>query len=251
MLKAIIADDEALSIDWTRRLLKKHKDLINVIDTAENGLVVIDKVNKLKPDLIFLDIQMPGLTGIEAAKQFSHKPLVIFITAFDDYALQAFETYAVDYLMKPFDQDRMDLAIEKLQNFINTKVTLSKTVSDNKEEKISQFQIKIGNQIYFVPVTEICYFRAEEKYSVLYTKDSNYTLSFSLTDLEKQLPVNFYRAHRSCLVNLEKIDTIKRKAVNNFVVCMKEPTLELPLSRFNKDDIVEKLAYLTKVKKKN
>ena len=234
--RSIIIEDEKLARERLKLLLQKHEDVIETIDEAANGLEGLDKIKKHKPDLIFLDIQMPGLTGFEMLQQLEDIPLVIFTTAYDEYALQAFETNTIDYLLKPIAPERLEKAISKLQQMGNNKPLLNEQmldfISKMSQPKVSFIKVKTGSITKLIKLDKIYYFQAEDKYTFLHTYDRKYILSESLNDLEKTLTNQFKRIRRSCIINVDFIKKIVSLSNNKSVVVLQdEQNTELPISR--------------------
>ncbi|MFC1898084.1 LytR/AlgR family response regulator transcription factor [Candidatus Cloacimonadota bacterium] len=234
--KAIIIEDESLARERLKLLLKKHQDVIEIIAEASNGKEGLEMITKYKPDLIFLDIQMPGLTGFEMLQQLDEIPLVIFTTAYDEYALQAFETNTIDYLLKPIAPERLEKAVQKLiqmgSNESHIDNNLLALISKMSEPKTSFIKVKTGTITKLIKLEKICYFQSEDKYSFLHTFDKKYILSDSLNELEKTLTSQFKRIHRSCLVNIDFVKEIISLSTNKSIVVMQDKeNTELPISR--------------------
>src|SRR5258708_9101820 len=173
--KAIIIDDEPAARRLMRNLLQEHTDIVEVISEAGNGREAIQKIEELNPDLIFLDIQMPDLTGFEVIEQLVHKPNIIFTTAYEQYAIKAFETFSIDYLLKPIKEERLKQSLDKVKQFgrINRSFNLAQL-----HEIISQFQapqkatalaIKTGDRIILLRYENITYFEAQDNYVFVFT----------------------------------------------------------------------------------
>ncbi len=223
--RTLIADDEQPARDRLKRLLAVHAAQIEVIGEAENGVQCRDMIDTLKPDLLFLDIQMPGLNGFEVLQQASHLPVVVFCTAYDEFALKAFETNCIDYIVKPIKAERIQKSIEKLDCLKNhsDKNELLKFVEGylNKTPKkeITSIPVKMGDRMLFLRIEEISYFLAEEKYVNIFTKDGrSYLCDFSLKSLEEKLEVTFLRIHRSLLVNKIRIKEINKHFGSRYIL---------------------------------
>jgi two-component system LytT family response regulator len=207
----LLVDDEQLARERLRRMLAAHPKL-EIIDEAEDGEQAIDKIVELAPDLVFLDIQMPECSGLEVAASLpSPRPKIIFCTAFDEYAVDAFELHAVDYLLKPVNRARLAKAIER--------VSESKTSTD-AESAIdragreagnfpSRFLAKRGARFCVVPRGDVLCFVSEEGLTTLQTAKHHLWMQPSLSDLEERLdPEGFFRVSRSAIVNLDAIDEV-------------------------------------------
>ena len=242
--KTILIDDESLALQRLRRLLLPHKEVIEIIDQAANGSEAVDKINALKPDLIFLDIQMPELNGFEVLEQLTSMPLIIFSTAYDEYALKAFETNSIDYLLKPIDPKRLNQALEKLQRLTQDDLSkfqnqLQEMISGLKQSAIKRIQVRIGDRIRMLNIEDINFFKAVDKYVEAHTFDESFLLSRSLNQLESELPAeDFVRIHRSAIINLNYLNEAFRWFGGSYRVRMldKKKT-ELPVSRYSKSKL--------------
>ncbi len=225
--KTILVDDEYLALNRLERMLGQHKNTIEVIDKAKNGFEAIEKINLLKPDLIFLDIHMPELTGFDVLEKIEYMPIVIFSTAYDQYALKAFETNSIDYLLKPISSKRFT------ENSVDeTKENLQKLILKLNTEEVKRIQVSIGNKIKFINISEIYFFKADNKYVELYTSDKKYLINETLATLEDILPEEFVRIHRSCIININFTDEFFRLSSSIYNVKMKDSKKSiLPISR--------------------
>jgi two-component system LytT family response regulator/two-component system response regulator LytT len=247
-LRAVLVDDEQLARDELGYLLGQLGG-VDVIGQAGNGLEAISTIDRLKPDVVFLDVQMPGLTGFEVARRLldAHAPShIIFVTAYDQHAIEAFEVNAVDYLLKPVDQSRLEVAIDRARRRIGTERMAEPGVNNAAElEKIIQLvaerqsrrerlAIKVGERFLLVQAEDIIYASlADEGISVVtshYAGTSNYR---TLDELHERLdPTVFWRVHRSHLVNINKIKEIVPWFSRNYILRMKdEKSTEIPVSR--------------------
>jgi two-component system, LytTR family, response regulator len=224
---ALVIDDEPAARRLMKSLLQEHADTINVIGEASNGREAIAKIEELKPDLVFLDIQMPDFTGFEVIEQLSRKPNIIFTTAYEQYAIKAFETFSIDYLLKPIREERLKQSIEKVKKFgqLNQSIDVS-----GLQELIRQFQtpqkstalpIKTGDRIILLRYENIAYLEAQDKYVFVFTIDGNkYITDQSLTGLEEKLPAQFYRIQKSYIINKERIKEMHRHFNGRFLFIM-------------------------------
>ncbi len=225
--RTLIADDEQPARDRLTKLLAEHADKIELIGEAQNGLECREMIDRLKPDLVFLDIQMPGLTGFEVLQQTIHLPVVIFCTAYDEFALQAFETNSIDYIVKPVKAERIAKSIEKLDSLKQNsdKQALLQMIGNylqqTPKKEITSIPVKLGDRMLFVRIEDVSYFSAEEKYVTIFTKDGKtYLCDFPLKSLEEKLGEAFLRIHRSLLVNVGRIREINKHYGSRFVVKM-------------------------------
>ncbi|MBN2857948.1 MAG: response regulator transcription factor [Candidatus Delongbacteria bacterium] len=244
--KTIIVEDEELTRKGLINKLENF-DEIGIIDTAENGIEAVEKINELKPDLIFLDIQMPGMNGFEVLQNLNYMPIVIFTTAFDEYALKAFETNSIDYLLKPIEEERLAKAIGKLKKFStgeNKKADFDSGIASllselkNRQDKITRIHIKIGDEVLFVNTSDIHYFKADNKYTTICTFDDEYIINDTLASLEDKLPENFVRIHRGFIINMDHLNKLKKWFGGKYVAVMKDKKKsEIPVSRNSKDKL--------------
>lgn len=227
--KAILIDDERLARDRLKKLLAKHQDDVEIIGEASDGEEGLAIIQDLKPKLIFLDIQMPVMDGFEMLQHLVNPPLIIFTTAFDQYAIKAFEENSIDYLLKPIGEERLYQSIQKLKN-LDTDTSskeLQKLLEKLKKPELKTITVSLGDRMILVPVKDIVYFHAEDKYVVIYdTLGKKHLISSSLTDLENKLDDSFIRVHRAYIINRDYVKEI-RKGSNgtlNFVMKGQEET---------------------------
>jgi two-component system, LytTR family, response regulator LytT len=245
-LRAVLVDDEQLARDELGYLLGQLGG-VEVIGQAGNGLEALTTIDRLQPDVVFLDVQMPGLTGFEVARRLlegrgaSH---IIFVTAYDQHAIEAFEVNAVDYLLKPVDQSRLEVAVERARRRIVidrptdgvTNADLEKIIQlvTERQSRRERLAIKVAERFLLVQAEEIIYASlADEGITVVtsqYAGTSNYR---TLDELHERLdPTVFWRVHRSHLVNINKIKEIVPWFSRNYILRMKdEKTTEIPVSR--------------------
>jgi two-component system, LytTR family, response regulator len=229
VLKSIIIDDEVHARSRIKRLLLNYPDVIKVISEASNGFEALELIELHKPDIIFLDIQMPGLDGFELIDKLTFLPIIIFTTAYDQFALKAFETNTLDYLVKPIEVERLDLTIRKLQ-------WLKK---DDQEESIRKFlrvaeklkpqheltslSVKIGDKILLIRLSEIVFFEADEKYVSIQTLErGRYITDLTLKTLEEKLPANFVRVQRAFMVNKNYVIELNKQFGGKYVIVMND-----------------------------
>lgn len=208
-MKTIIIDDERLARQELKGLLAGYHE-IDVIDEAENAQKGIEKIEELKPDLIFLDIQMPGMTGFEMLEKLSYTPKVVFVTAYDEYAIRAFEVNAVDYLLKPVDVKRLDVCVKKLHQ------KEEKPLTETEEHKLpslsenDQVFVKDGEKCWFVHLRDIRLFESEGNYVRVYFNNFRPLILKSLNSLDERLDQKyFFRASRKHIINLKWIERIE------------------------------------------
>ncbi len=205
MMKAIVIDDSRLARNELKRLLKDF-DTVQIAGEASNAMEAIEKIENEKPDLIFLDIQMPGKDGFELLEELDYIPEVIFTTAYDEYAIKAFEFNALDYLLKPVQKDRLAGALSK----ISEKQERESTESGERMTSSDQVFVKDGDKCWFVQLSEVRLFEVEGNYTKLYFDDQKPMIPRTLNYLETRLdPKKFFRANRQQIINLNWIERIE------------------------------------------
>ncbi|HEY4788450.1 MAG TPA: response regulator [Bacteroidales bacterium] len=229
MFKSIIIDDEANARSRIKRLLLNYTNIIEVIAEASNGFQALEQIESLKPDLIFLDIQMPGLDGFELVKRLKFLPVIVFTTAYDQYALKAFETNTIDYLVKPIEAERLDITIQKLQRLnkneqednIRKFIQLAEKLKPQNE--LTSLSVKIGDKILLIRLSEIVYFEADEKYVTIQTYEKGkYITDLTLKILEDKLPTNFVRVQRAFIVNKNYVLELNKQFGGKYVIVMND-----------------------------
>lgn len=198
IIKLIIADDETPARNRLRDLLSEIAD-VSIVAEAQNGKEAIELAETHQADVLLLDIRMPLMDGIEAAQhaqKLAHKPNIIFTTAFDAYAIKAFDLNAIDYLLKPIRQERLETAINKVRALQPAQIEALKPLQNQR----SHFSIHERGRVLLVPVADVIYLRAEQKYVTVRTAEREYLLEESLTQLESEFAALLVRLHRNCLV---------------------------------------------------
>ena len=213
-IRALIAEDEEPARERLRRALEKMPEITVVAEACDGGQAV-DLIRAHKPDLLLLDVQMPVLNGFEVLEQLERPPVVVFTTAYDRYAIRAFEVHAIDYLLKPYGRERLREAILRAIKEIGTPERnakrLTALLNDREEEAqhLHRVSVKEGRGYRVVPVDEIEFFRAEEGLVFVYQGGARSLIDTTLTQLEKQLnPDRFYRVHRNAIANLNRIERV-------------------------------------------
>ena len=228
MFTTLLIDDEPIALGRLKRLLTQFDDLIEVVDEALNGLEGIQKIETLRPNLLFLDIEMPQMTCFEMLSRLSYMPMVVFVTAYDQYAIKAFEENSIDYLLKPVEKERLAKTMDKLRNLRpEQEQTLSQESlrqligSMVPKKEMHSISVKSGDKILFVPLSDISFFQAEDKYVLLNTVDNKqYLMNYTITSLEEKLPSNFVRVSRSTIVNSSKIREMERYFTGKYMIVM-------------------------------
>jgi len=236
MIRTLVIDDEALARERIISLLKREKDIV-VIDECSDGEEALQKINSLKPDLVFLDIQMPMMSGVDVIKKLrNYIPEVIFVTAYAKYALEAFEMNALDYLLKPFNQERFFKTLARAKQRLLAKITteiseklnnLILAFAQNKpdEKYLTKFVIKSAGKISFINVDEINYIEAEGNYLTLHTTNSKSLYRDTITNISEKLnPEIFIRIHRSYIVKIENIKEMQSHFNSEYVIILKDNT---------------------------
>jgi two-component system, LytTR family, response regulator len=232
----LIIDDEKLARDLLREYLEPIEE-IQILDECSKGSEAVEKINKLKPDLIFLDVQMPGMTGFDVLDEIDHEPYVIFTTAYDQYAIKAFEKNAVDYLLKPLDQERFRQAIErafkrkKMEEGDLEDLLGSLRQVNHKGTYDSHIFVQKSEKLYNLPMEEIVYLEASGDYTIISTKNDQFVSSSGIGKLEELMnPDTFIRVHRSTIVNVNYLKEIERHFNGGMIVKMQSGK-SFPVSR--------------------
>lgn len=232
-MKTIIIDDEPLARMLVKEYLELHPDM-EVVAEAEDGFEGVKKINELKPDVVFLDVQMPRLNGFELLELISHFPKVIFTTAYDEYALKAFENNAVDYLLKPFSEERFNQALAKLKNGLPTAENDIGRLSDftpKYEEESARIVVKNGSEIRILPTRDIDFIEAYDDYVKIYTGEKYHLKKKTLNYYESVLSsTGFLRVHRSFLLNIAKLSRIESFEKNSYLAILSSG-MRVPISR--------------------
>lgn len=233
MIKSIIIDDEPLARSIVREYLQDQNQ-IEVLQECNDGFEGVKAIMQHKPHLIFLDIQMPKINGFEMLELLEEKPSVIFTTAFDEYAIKAFEAHAVDYLLKPFTKERFDKAVEKFFNQSpvqkkNTEELLqSSTHLPSQSERIV---VKTAGKIKIIPVPEILYLEAADDYVKIHTKEGSFLKNKTMGFFENSLPQDqFVRTHRSYILNVQEITRIDPYEKENHLAILRSGA-KIPVSK--------------------
>jgi two-component system LytT family response regulator len=234
MIKAIIIDDEPLA----RSIVKEYLQLfpeIELLQECNDGFEGIKAIMQHEPDLIFLDIQMPKINGFEMLELVENPPAVIFTTAFDEYAIKAFENHAVDYLLKPFSKDRFEKAIRKWMEHRG-----STTANDKRElleaaslqpQQSQRIVVKTGNKIKIIPADEIQYLEAADDYVKIHTKDGAFLKNKTMAHFEQVLdPQQFVRTHRSYIVNVQLVTRLDPYEKESYTALLKTG-MNVPVSK--------------------
>ncbi len=250
-IKTIIVEDEEPARDLIRNYLNDFP-MVDLIGEYDNGFDGLKAINELKPDVIFLDVQMPKLTGFELLEVLEHHPEVIFTTAYDQYAIRAFEQNAVDYLLKPFSRDRFGEAIGKLEARIRTRSESNKNQTGidrikqhlaANDEKLHRVVIKKSGKIHVISTGDINFLEAQDDYVMIYTNEGKYLKQQTMKYFENHLdPQQFVRVHRSYLANITCIERIEPYEKTNFILILKDGN-KVPVSRSGMQLLKENLDF--------
>ncbi len=247
-IRIVIIDDEAPAREIIKHYLKEV-DSIEVIAECADGFSGLKSISGLKPDLVFLDIQMPRLTGIEMLEVITEKPEIIFTTAYDQFALKAFELNAVDYLMKPFPKRRfleaVKKAIEKIRSGKGNKEPASQLLAKQSElpSPFNRFVVRKGNAINLIPLEQIRYVEAQDDYVMIYHSAGKALKQQTMKFCEDKLPkIDFVRIHRSYIVRIEEINRIEPYGKDNHIAILHSGD-KLPISRSGYKHIKEELNF--------
>lgn len=228
-IKALIIEDEELARELIKNYLKNQSD-IQIIGECENGFDGVRAIVELKPDLVFLDIQMPKLNGFEMLELTDNQPEIIFITAHNEYAIRAFEMNAIDYLLKPFSQDRLITALQKAKERLTTgtsgrEKTINQLTHQPLTEKLERVAVKTGTKIRVIPVDKIMYFEAQDDYVMVYTEEGKHLKQGTMKYYEDHLDTSkFIRVHRSYIVRIDLVVQLEPYAKDNYLLRLKNGT---------------------------
>jgi len=239
-LQVLIVDDEELARRLSLEYLRAHPDL-DVIGECETGLEAVDAINRLNPDLVLLDIQMPQLSGLEVLELTGRRSGVIFTTAYDQYALKAFDLHAVDYLLKPYSQQRFDEALGKARKLLAQESSSAPLAIEallaQQNEKLQRLLIRDRGQVHVVPLESIDYVEAQDDYILVHAAGKAYMKTQSLSELEGQLDAGkFVRVHRSFLVQISAVQSIEKTSKDSQVAILKSGA-QVPVSRAGNERI--------------
>lgn len=242
----LIVDDEPLARKRMRVLLEEFSSEIEILGEAASGAVAIQQIRELMPDVVFLDIQMPDMDGFDVLHGLNKDevPLVVFITAYDNFAVKAFEEDTVDYLLKPVEPERLAATMEKIRRRLPSSENEPALPQDFDWEKlrelvnrsdayIQRLQIKIGDRIVFLNLDEVIRFQSEDKYTTVYAIDGRYVIDTPIIELEKKLdPRNFVKVHRSHIVAIDYIAECRKTEQGKMVMVLKDKNMtQLQVSR--------------------
>ena len=261
-IRVLVVDDELLARERVIELLAREAG-VEIVGTADNGVAAVEAIRSKKPDLVFLDVQMPGKTGLDVVREVGAgaMPATIFVTAFDQYALRAFELAALDYLVKPFDDERFEQAFRRARQLIELRemgklreqllAVLQQPSADQSGARsapqsayLERIAVEMRGKVRVVPVEQIDYITADGPYAELHTGDRTHLIRETMHTLEDRLdPRHFIRIHRSAIVRLELVDTLHRGAGGDYEVQLKSG-LRLPVSRSRREELERRLGVM-------
>ena len=254
ILRALIVDDEPLARDNVRLALEKELD-VEVIAECADGEGAIEAIRELQPDVVFLDVQMPGTTGFDVVQEIGPEemPAVVFVTAFDEHALRAFEVHALDYVLKPFDDDRFADAVEHARRTLRARRDeesfrkgLSALMNDvhgstdgsGRSRFASRLMVRLRDRIHFVRTEDVDWFEAAGNYVRLHVADRSHLIRSTMSAIEERLdPQQFVRIHRSTIVNVDRIKEIQPWAGGDYLAILKSGQ-QLRISRGYRDALL-------------
>ncbi len=241
MTTALIADDEAHLGQYLKAQLTQAWPELEIVHLAANGLDAARAIAELQPDLAFLDIQMPGLTGLEVAQGIEGSTRVVFVTAYDEYAVQAFEAQALDYLLKPLKAERLAQTVQRLRQHSSAPddalaAALARLLPGAAPKaaaaRLRYVRATQGELMHQLPVEEVLYFHADDKYTVVQTVSGEHLIRTPIAELAAQLdPEEFWQVHRSTIINLRHLAGTRRDELSRLFVRIKGHARELPVSR--------------------
>lgn len=225
-IKTLLADDEDVALHRLRTLLTAYP-AVKIVGEVKDGASAIGFINRERPDLVFLDIQMPGCNGFEVLRSLAYTPLIVFVTAYEEYAVKAFEKNSLDYLLKPVEKERLSITIQRVLNAsergADTLQKIEQLLRNNRPpESISTIPVKTGNRITLIKVDDICFFEARDKYVYIHTRDSEKLIDLSVAYLQDHLPPMFVRIHRGIIINTLHVRELQKYFKGTYLVVMND-----------------------------
>jgi two-component system, LytTR family, response regulator len=245
-IRTLIIEDEELARKLLLTYLSEHPDL-EIIGECENGFEGVKAINELKPDLIFLDIQMPKITGFEMLELIDHHPEIIFTTAYDQYALKAFEYNAADYLLKPFSNKRLQGALEKVKERLMKPAghedIVEKMTNFPRDEFLDRIVVKDRHKIHIIPADQIRYIESLDDYVLIYTHEGRFMKQKTMHYFESALdPHHFARIHRSYIVRVDQIAQLQQYEKESYIAILHDKT-KLKVSKSGYKNLKEMLNF--------
>jgi DNA-binding LytR/AlgR family response regulator len=245
-IRTLLVEDELNSMERLKSLLAGQSE-VEIIGEAQDGLQAIERIDTLKPELIFLDIQMPGASGFEVLEQITHRPMVIFMTAYDEFAVKAFDANALDYILKPSTTERVAEAVSRAlerRRVIDDQLLATLRASVERVGFLRRFAVSRGDEILIIPESEVYCFRAEDKCVLLCTYNEEHLFDMTLKELESRLdPEVFFRIHKSHIVSLDKVRKVQRWFHGDLVVQLEDARKsELKVGRSYREELRNRLS---------
>lgn len=234
-MRILIVDDEPLARERLKRMIDDIPDY-QVVGQADNGLMAVEQVESCRPDVVLMDIRMPEMDGLQAAAKLldmKHPPAVIFCTAYDEYAVAAFDVQALGYLMKPVNRDDLINAMKRATRINKAQLSsLGKRTSNTPEHAVrSHISARTHRGLELIPIENICYFRADQKYVTVHHNHGEVLIDETLKELENELGERFYRIHRNCLVSVAHLESMERSSQGQHSVRLRGLEQQLDVSR--------------------
>lgn len=221
-VRAVIAEDEELARASLRRLVSEV-EWVELVGEAGDGNAAVETIDRLRPDLVFLDVMLPELTGLEVLQRIQHQPLVVFTTAYERFAVTAFELEALDYLVKPFGSRRFHETMERVRRRLQTADGRAhKAGTELPAGPLERLFARVGSRIVPVPVREVSHFQAEGDYVRAFVSGASHLLYVTLAQLEERLQLPFLRIHRSHMINVDSVQRVERHDERRYVVFLKD-----------------------------
>lgn len=237
---AIVAEDEPALMEWLVGKLNQAWPELNILGLATDGLEAQRLLDEVRPNFAFLDIRMPERSGLEVAMNHRHSCQIVFVTAYDQYAIEAFEAGAVDYLLKPVSDERLAVTVNRLKKRIRSPESetalaeLVKKLVARQQSRLEWIQALRGEELVFVPVDDVILFQSSDKLTVCYTADAQYLIRTPLKDLEVELdPERYWRVHRNSIVRVASIERVKRDMLYGMVAYLRGIKMPVSVSQSN------------------
>ena len=233
---AIIVDDEPTLIEHLQGKLKRLWPTLEIVGNAVNGRQAIALASETQPDIAFLDIHMPGLSGLQVTEALPDHTKVVFVTAYDNFAIEAFERSAIDYVLKPINDKRLEQTVKRLQENKQSEqrclVSLLREIAPSQKEYLQWIRAGLDDTTQLVAADEIIYFQADQKYTTVMTAQGEYLVRRSIKDLEEQLnPDKFWRIHRGVIVRVDQIIQAKRDLRGRYTLTLRDSAAKLRSSQ--------------------
>ena len=241
--QVLLVDDEQLSIEALKLILGEFEN-IEIVGECLNGFEAVKQVRMLKPDILFLDIQMPKLNGFDVVELLGNDaPLIVFVTAYDEYALKAFDAHAVDYLLKPVSKERMEKTLNKIDRLLasNFEIPISKIITERQDtyKPISRILVRDGSNVHIIPTNKIISIEAQDDYVSFVTSKTSYLKNERISRLEELLDkTNFCRIHRSYIINVNHLSKIEQSTKDSKIAILRNGK-SLPISKTGYTKLVQ------------